>query len=235
MLSAIRLPICACSAPSCRSAIVAQARLPRSSLPRRWAHVVTNTGFRHVSLAHGSSRAGKGSGALRRDLSLRAISPAWPSKAISSSAASRSIQSPSRPCSLGERSSELEGGALTQGERRRRRACGQPLSDGGPACAAPDAAAGDELELPPQCRKCLKRSGVQFRIAYGTRAERAEARARRIEKLRAKLSGGPLRVHPRGDRDLERRRPLELSLRRAMVVSRLGLLEEVERWRGPQK
>jgi hypothetical protein len=123
--------------------------LPRSSLPRRWAHVVTNTGFRHVSLAHGSSRAGKGSGALRRDLSLRAISPAWPSKATSTSAASRSIQSPSRPCSLGERSSELEGGALTQGERRRRRACGQPLSDGGPACAAPDAAAGDELELPP--------------------------------------------------------------------------------------
>jgi hypothetical protein len=85
----------------------------------------------------------------------------------------------------------------------------------------------------PQCRKCLKRSGVQFRIAYGTRAERAEARARRIEKLRAKLAGGPLRVHPRGDRDLERRRPLELSLKRALIVERLRLLEEVERWRGP--
>jgi hypothetical protein len=84
----------------------------------------------------------------------------------------------------------------------------------------------------PQCRKCLKRSGVQFRIAYGTRSERAEARARRIEKLRAKLNGGSLRVHPRGDRDLERRRPLELSLKRALIVERQGLLEEVERWRG---
>jgi hypothetical protein len=85
----------------------------------------------------------------------------------------------------------------------------------------------------PQCRKCLIRSGVQFRIAYGTRAERAEARARRIEKLREKLNGGPLRLHPRGGRGIERRRPLELSLKRAMVVERLGLLEEVERWRGP--
>jgi hypothetical protein len=85
----------------------------------------------------------------------------------------------------------------------------------------------------PQCRKCLKRAGVQFRIAYGTRAERAEARARRIEKLREKLNGGPLRVHPRGGRGIERRRALELSLKRAMVVERLGLLEEVERWRGP--
>ena len=85
----------------------------------------------------------------------------------------------------------------------------------------------------PQCRKCLIRSGVQFKIAYGTRAERADARARRIEKLRAKLSGGPLRAHPRQGRGIERRRPLELSLKRAMVVERLGLLEEVERWRGP--
>ena len=87
----------------------------------------------------------------------------------------------------------------------------------------------------PKCRKCLLRAGLQFRIAYGTRAERAEARALRIEKLRAKLSGGPLRLHPREGRDIERRRPLELSLRRAMVVERLGLKEEVERWHGPRK
>src|ERR1700733_2858314 len=85
----------------------------------------------------------------------------------------------------------------------------------------------------PQCRNCLRNQGVQFRIAYGTRAERKRAGARRIEKLRAKLAGGPLRGHPRADRDLERRRPLELSLKRAMVVERQGLLEEVERWRGP--
>jgi hypothetical protein len=83
-----------------------------------------------------------------------------------------------------------------------------------------------------RCRNCLKKQGLQFKIAYGTPGERAEARAKRIEKLRAKLAGGPLRVHPRGDRDLERRRPLELSLKRALIVERLGLLEEVERWRG---
>jgi hypothetical protein len=82
------------------------------------------------------------------------------------------------------------------------------------------------------CRKCLYRLGVKDKIKYGNKGERAEARARRIEKLRAKLAGGPLRVHPRGDRDLERRRPLELSLKRALIVERLGLLEEVERWRG---
>jgi hypothetical protein len=82
------------------------------------------------------------------------------------------------------------------------------------------------------CRNCLKRAGVQYKIAYGTEAEQAEARARRIEKLRAKLNGGSLRVHPREGRGIERRRPLELSLKRAMVVERLGLLEEVERWRG---
>ena len=85
----------------------------------------------------------------------------------------------------------------------------------------------------PQCRNCLRRQGVQFRIAYGTQAERAEARAKRIEKLRARLNGPPLRLHPREGRDIERRRPLEWSLRRAMIVERLGLEEEVDRWRGP--
>jgi hypothetical protein len=85
----------------------------------------------------------------------------------------------------------------------------------------------------PLCRKCLYRLGVKDKIKYGTPAERAEARAVWIEKLRSKLAGGPLRLHPRGDRDLERRRPLELSLRRAMVVQRRGILKEVERWAGP--
>lgn len=74
----------------------------------------------------------------------------------------------------------------------------------------------------PQCRNCLKRRGVQFRIAYGTRAERADARAKRIEKLKAKLTGGPLRRDGRG---IARRRELELSLRRALIREREGLLE----------
>jgi hypothetical protein len=74
----------------------------------------------------------------------------------------------------------------------------------------------------PQCRNCLKRRGVQFRIAYGTRTERAEALAKRIEKLKAKLTGGPLRLDGRG---IARRRELELSLRRASIRERERLLE----------
>jgi hypothetical protein len=84
----------------------------------------------------------------------------------------------------------------------------------------------------PQCPACLYRSGVQFKCTHGTPAQKAEARARRIQKLRAQLSGGPLRVHPRGDRDLERRRPLELALKRARIVEKQGLLKEVQRWDG---
>jgi hypothetical protein len=87
----------------------------------------------------------------------------------------------------------------------------------------------------PECRKCLIRRGVQFRIAYGTRAERAEARARRIEKLRAKLEGGSLRVRAIPGRGIERRRSLTLSLRRAEVVAREGLMEEVEDEHGDQE
>jgi hypothetical protein len=77
----------------------------------------------------------------------------------------------------------------------------------------------------PQCRNCLKRRGVQFRIAYGTRAERAEARTKRIENLRAKLAGGPLRLDGRG---MARRRELELSLRRALIRERERLLEAID-------
>jgi hypothetical protein len=83
------------------------------------------------------------------------------------------------------------------------------------------------------CRKCLYRLGVKDKIKYGNKAERAEARAVWIQKLGAKLSGGPLRVHPRGDRDIERRRPLEMALKRARIVERRGLLKEVEKWAGP--
>jgi hypothetical protein len=77
----------------------------------------------------------------------------------------------------------------------------------------------------PQCRRCLMRAGVQFRIAYGTPAERAEARGKRIEKLKAKLAGGSLRARPRGGRGIERRRELELSLRRALIREREKMLE----------
>ena len=54
------------------------------------------------------------------------------------------------------------------------------------------------------------------------RSERAEARTKRIEKLTAKLAGGPLRLDGRG---MARRRELELSLRRALIRERERLLE----------
>ena len=77
-----------------------------------------------------------------------------------------------------------------------------------------------------RCRNCLKRSGVQFRIAYGTPAERAAAVAKRIEALKAKLAGGPLRVKPlAGGMTVARRRELELSLSRALVREREKLLD----------
>jgi hypothetical protein len=77
-----------------------------------------------------------------------------------------------------------------------------------------------------RCRNCLKAGGVQFRIAYGTRAERAAAREQRIEALKAKLVGGPLRVKPLGSgMTVARRRELELSLRRALIREREKLLE----------
>ena len=81
----------------------------------------------------------------------------------------------------------------------------------------------------PSCRNCLKRRGVQFRSAYGAPSERAEARAKRIENLKAKLAGGPLRLDGRG---IARRRELELSLRRALIRERERLLEAVDEGRG---
>jgi hypothetical protein len=101
-------------ASSCRSAIVAQARLPRASLPRRGAHVVTNSGFRYLSLAHGSSRADKGSGTLRRDLSLRDVAAELAARGHLNERGKPFNPKSSRSCSLGERSSELGGDALTQ-------------------------------------------------------------------------------------------------------------------------
>jgi hypothetical protein len=83
------------------------------------------------------------------------------------------------------------------------------------------------------CRRCLMRAGVMFKSAYGSPEERAEARAKRMEKLRAVLASGSLRVNPRVGRGVERRHSLTLSLRRGLVREQEGLIEEVEKWRGP--
>ena len=84
-----------------------------------------------------------------------------------------------------------------------------------------------------QCRKCLLRRGIMFKAAYGTRAERAEARAAHIERLRVRVGASSLRACPSKGRGVEGRRALRMSLRRGLVRERDGLIEEAEKWRGP--
>ena len=73
------------------------------------------------------------------------------------------------------------------------------------------------LHEKPQCRRCL--------IRGGSMAEKAAARRARIEKLRARLEGGPARLKPSPPgRTLDRRRSLEMSLKRALIVARQGQL-----------
>jgi hypothetical protein len=79
-----------------------------------------------------------------------------------------------------------------------------------------------------RCRRCLMRSGVQFKAAYGTKEERVAARERQIEALKAKLSGPPLRLKALPGLRVARRRELEMSLRRAEIRQREKMLE-VER------
>jgi hypothetical protein len=69
------------------------------------------------------------------------------------------------------------------------------------------------------CRWCCCSYGIHYRIYAGSVAERAQARADHVERLRQRLAG-----HLR-----RRRATLELSLRRAQVVSRETLLEPINR------
>jgi hypothetical protein len=91
-----------------------------------------------------------------------------------------------------------------------------------PACGRPARVL--KLHERPMCRRCCLRQGVGFRISNGTTAERAAARAKRIEKLRARLAGGPARLYPRPGRTLDRRCSLEISLKRAMIAARQDLM-----------
>jgi hypothetical protein len=75
----------------------------------------------------------------------------------------------------------------------------------------------------PKCRRCLLRHGLRYRIDGGLAAERAEARERRVERLRAMLDGGPLRLNPLPGRVLDRRASLQASLARALASRWDGL------------
>jgi hypothetical protein len=74
------------------------------------------------------------------------------------------------------------------------------------------------------CWRCCVQSELGYRISDGSAEECAEARARRTGRLQAQLGGGPLRLHPRPGRVMDRRGALELRLRRARIVGRLSVL-----------
>jgi hypothetical protein len=64
----------------------------------------------------------------------------------------------------------------------------------------------------PRCRLCLEKLGVRYRSAYSFgRTERLRERDRRVDRLKAMLEGGPMRVKPVppnwGNRRLDRRNP----------------------------
>ena len=91
-----------------------------------------------------------------------------------------------------------------------------------PVCSRP----GRVLKLHEKliCRRCCLREGIGYRVSGGTPVERDVARVARLRKLRELLDGGPVRLHPRPGRKLDRRRALTVSWRRGMIRERQDLL-----------
>jgi hypothetical protein len=81
-----------------------------------------------------------------------------------------------------------------------------------------------KLHEKPMCRRCFLREGIGYRVSSGTPVERDVARVARLHKLRALLDGGPVRLHPRPGRRLDRRWSLTVSWRRGMIREREELL-----------
>jgi hypothetical protein len=74
----------------------------------------------------------------------------------------------------------------------------------------------------PTCRRCCLREGIGYRVSSGSPVERDVARMARLHKLRELLDGGPVRLHPRPGRKLDRRWSLTVSWRRGMIRERSG-------------
>jgi hypothetical protein len=81
-----------------------------------------------------------------------------------------------------------------------------------------------KLHEKPMCRRCCLREGVGYRVSSGSLVERDVARVARLQKLRKLLDGGPVRLHPRPGRRLDRRWSLSVSYRRGMIRERQDLL-----------
>ena len=74
------------------------------------------------------------------------------------------------------------------------------------------------------CRRCCLSQGVGYRVSSGSPVERDGARVARLQKLRELLDGGPVRLHPRPGRKLDRRWSLTVSWPRGMIRERQDLL-----------
>jgi hypothetical protein len=81
-----------------------------------------------------------------------------------------------------------------------------------------------QLHAKPMCRRCCLGHGIGYRVSSGTPVERDVARVARLHKLRELLDGGPVRLHPRPGRRLDRRWSLTVSWRRGMIREREDLL-----------
>ena len=91
-----------------------------------------------------------------------------------------------------------------------------------PDCGRP--ARSLKLNGRPMCRRCCLREGIGYRVSSGSPVERDAARMARLQKLRELLDGGPVRLHPRPGRRLDRRWSLTVSWRRGMIRQRQDLL-----------
>lgn len=69
------------------------------------------------------------------------------------------------------------------------------------------------LRLRDERLSCWRCVGLLYRSQQGDKRGR-------IERLKAKLHGGPARLKPRPGRTLDRRWELEMSLRRALIAER---------------
>jgi hypothetical protein len=80
------------------------------------------------------------------------------------------------------------------------------------------------LDGQPACGKCVKASGLIYRSqSVRTETRHLVTAPPRIARLN---SGGPLRVHPRPGRKLDRRANLEAKFRRSLIVARQFAIDE---------
>jgi hypothetical protein len=83
------------------------------------------------------------------------------------------------------------------------------------------------IEEQPACGKCVRASGLIYRSqSVRTEQRHAVTAPGRLARLN---SDGPLRVHPRPGRTLDRRANLEAKLRRSLIVARQFAIDEHEK------